>query len=230
MVVSPSCLDAVAGLPIAGEAPLVQALIAQPADEALDEAVLHGLARCDGVPLDLPLLLPCQDGVGGQFRCPRRSCRESRAVLGDGLEFTCHPLARERVVCDAGRAFPAEVAAYAWEPEAASLAQRVGDDVRRASLVGVLRDGHRCPGAQRSLSPRQALLLGEAVELLAVHPRASREGAPGGSRSAGALPPDRAASGAGRRRPIGSNRSGRPYVGDVSAAGSAPRANEQVAN
>ncbi len=37
---------------------LVEAFVPQAAVEALDEAVLHWLARCDIVPLDLALLRP----------------------------------------------------------------------------------------------------------------------------------------------------------------------------
>ena len=54
-------------MPVAGEQPLVEELIAQPSDEALHEAVLHWLARRDVVPLDLAILLPGQDGVRGQL-------------------------------------------------------------------------------------------------------------------------------------------------------------------
>jgi len=42
---------------------LVQALVAQATVEALDEAILHRLARCNVVPLDATLLLPGQNGV-----------------------------------------------------------------------------------------------------------------------------------------------------------------------
>jgi hypothetical protein len=41
---------------------LVQAFVAQAAIEALNEAVLHWLARRDVVPLDAPFLRPAQDG------------------------------------------------------------------------------------------------------------------------------------------------------------------------
>ena len=45
----------------------VEALVAEPADEALDEPVLLRLAWGDVVPFDASLLLPFQDGVGGQL-------------------------------------------------------------------------------------------------------------------------------------------------------------------
>jgi hypothetical protein len=42
---------------------LVEALVAQPAIEAPDKAILHRFARCDVVPFDVTLLLPGEDGV-----------------------------------------------------------------------------------------------------------------------------------------------------------------------
>lgn len=67
IVVDPPFFDAVSGMPIAGEEPLVEALIAQPTVKALHEAVLHGLAGRDVVPFDMPVFLPCQDGIRGQL-------------------------------------------------------------------------------------------------------------------------------------------------------------------
>jgi len=46
---------------------LVAALVAQAAIEALHEAVLHRLPRCDVVPLDPAFLRPTQDGRRGQL-------------------------------------------------------------------------------------------------------------------------------------------------------------------
>ena len=46
---------------------LVEAFVTKPAIEALDEAVLLGLARRDIVPGDPSLVLPFQDGPAGQF-------------------------------------------------------------------------------------------------------------------------------------------------------------------
>lgn len=66
VVVAP-CRDQVAGMAQTGEQVLVQAFVPQAAVEALNEAVLHGFAGRDVVPFDLPVLLPCQDRVRGQF-------------------------------------------------------------------------------------------------------------------------------------------------------------------
>lgn len=59
---------------------LVEALVAQTPVEALDEVVLHRLARLDVMPLDAALLRPAQDDRRGQLgavahweRDPRRA-------------------------------------------------------------------------------------------------------------------------------------------------------------
>ncbi len=57
---------------------LVEAFVGQSAVEALDEAVLHGLAWRDVVPFALSVLLPRQDRVRGQFGAV--ACREGSAV------------------------------------------------------------------------------------------------------------------------------------------------------
>ena len=46
---------------------LVEAFVPQAAVEALHEAVLHRLSRCDVVPLDPSFLRPAQDRRRGQF-------------------------------------------------------------------------------------------------------------------------------------------------------------------
>ena len=62
VVLAPS-RDQIPGVAQVGEQMLVEALVAQTAIETFDEAVLHGLSWSDVVPLDLPFLLPFQDGV-----------------------------------------------------------------------------------------------------------------------------------------------------------------------
>ena len=44
---------------------LIQAFVAQPSVEALDEAVLHWFSGCDVMPFDAALISPFEDGVGG---------------------------------------------------------------------------------------------------------------------------------------------------------------------
>ena len=83
IVVDPPFFDDLAGMPIAGEEPLVEALIAHPAAKAFHQAVLHRLARRDVVPFDLPVFLPCQHGIRGQLGAV---VRHEGYVLGDHIE------------------------------------------------------------------------------------------------------------------------------------------------
>ena len=66
VVVSPG-IDHPAGMAVASEQVLIEALVAEPADEGLDQFVLHRLARGDVVPIDLGVLLPLQEGIRGEF-------------------------------------------------------------------------------------------------------------------------------------------------------------------
>ena len=63
VVVDPPFFDDLARLLEVGEQMFVEALVAQSAVEALDEAILHRFARRDVVPFDTALVLPGQDGV-----------------------------------------------------------------------------------------------------------------------------------------------------------------------
>ena len=63
VVVGAPFLDDVTGMPVASEQMLVEALVTQPAVEALHKAVLHRFARRDVVPLDTAILLPGEHGV-----------------------------------------------------------------------------------------------------------------------------------------------------------------------
>ena len=67
VVVDPPGLEDPAGVLLAHEQMLVQALVTQPADEALGKAILHRLARRDVMPVNAALLLPGQDRVRGQL-------------------------------------------------------------------------------------------------------------------------------------------------------------------
>jgi len=59
--------DQVSGMAQARKQVFVQALIPKAAIEALHETVLHRFDGRDVVPFDLPVLLPFQDRVAGQF-------------------------------------------------------------------------------------------------------------------------------------------------------------------
>ena len=58
VVVAPPCFDGFAGVGEAAEEMLIEAFISQSAVEALDKAILHGLAWLNVMPLNTALLLP----------------------------------------------------------------------------------------------------------------------------------------------------------------------------
>ena len=80
---------------------LVETFVAQPADEAFDERVLHRSARRDVVPINACILRPSQDGMAGQFGAVITDDRGRLATLGDDLvQFTGDPVPRQGRVGD----------------------------------------------------------------------------------------------------------------------------------
>src|SRR4030081_401897 len=68
VVVDPPSLNNLASSVQSAEQMLVEAFVAEATIEALDEAILHRLARSDVVPFKGVILLPLQDRSGGQLR------------------------------------------------------------------------------------------------------------------------------------------------------------------
>lgn len=68
VVVDPPFFDDFAGMTVAAEQVLVETLVPQAPVEAFNEAILHGFAGCDVVPLDAAVLLPGEHDICGQFR------------------------------------------------------------------------------------------------------------------------------------------------------------------
>ncbi|SMP13848.1 hypothetical protein SAMN06265373_102606 [Shimia sagamensis] len=60
------CHHQIAGMAKVVKQMLVEAFIPHPAIERLHEAILHWLAWCNVVPLNVPVFLPFQDGITGQ--------------------------------------------------------------------------------------------------------------------------------------------------------------------
>jgi hypothetical protein len=85
VVIAPPALEQASGVSEVVEDLLVQQLVPQPADEALDEGVLLGLARRDVVPVEAGAVGPRQDGARGELR----------AIVADDRRR------RSRVVCRA---------------------------------------------------------------------------------------------------------------------------------
>lgn len=75
--------DGGSGLSERREQGLVEALVAEAAVEAFDEAVLHRLSGGDVVSFDLGLLAPFEDGHAGQLRAVVRDNRIRLSPSGD---------------------------------------------------------------------------------------------------------------------------------------------------
>ncbi len=125
----------------------------------------------------LRTLLPLQHRIGVEFGAIVAGRQQGIAAqCSDGVQFTGDTLTRDRVIGNGRQAFPAEVIDDAQDAEATSANQRVGKDVQRPALIGILRGRHRRPRTQGSLAaatlpPRQLFLAIEALELLPAHLR-----------------------------------------------------------
>jgi len=107
VVVDPPFFDDLAGFVEIGEQLLVEALVTQPAVEAFDKPILHRLAGCDVVPLDLLLVLPGQYGVRGEVGAIVADDHAwASSDLDDVVKFTHHAQSGERGVHDQAKAFP----------------------------------------------------------------------------------------------------------------------------
>ena len=125
VVVAP-CRNQMAGMAQGREQVLVEALIAEPTVEALNQAILHGLARRNVVPFDLAILLPCEHGIRRQFGSVVADHHAGIAPhLGDLLQLAGDADARERGVHDRRQAFPAEAVDHAEDAEPAAISKSI---------------------------------------------------------------------------------------------------------
>src|SRR5262249_19017923 len=121
-----------------------EAFVAQPADQALDEAVLHRLAGRDVVPGHAVGLLPGKDRVRGQLGAVVADDLQRPATqLGNPVELARDAATGERAVDHQGQALPAEIVDDDEDPEATPIRQDIGSEVEAPALVRPLRDRHR---------------------------------------------------------------------------------------
>ncbi len=94
IVGDPPCFDDPSSVSVACEEMLVEALIPEATDEALDESVLLRLARLDVMPFDIPVAPPLEDGMAGQFRAVVRDDHAGSATPPDKrVQFAGNTLA-----------------------------------------------------------------------------------------------------------------------------------------
>jgi hypothetical protein len=131
VIALPGCQHG-SGLPQRGEQRLIQALVAQPPDEALRERVLLRLARCDVVPANLALLAPCQDRDAGQLGAVVADTqqRARTTVCDDRGQLASNPCAGQRRIGNQAEALAGEVIDHHENAEPPTIGQRVRGEVQ----------------------------------------------------------------------------------------------------
>src|SRR5262245_22293463 len=156
----------------------VQALVAELPVEALDEGVLHGLARLDEAQLDASLVGPLVQQPARELRSVVQYQRLGRTPALD------HPIEDARHACrwdrptDLDRERLAREVVYNVErSKGPCIGQGVGHEVDRPALVGPLGPGNGPPRSSRNLLPPsspygEGLFSVNAIDALAVDPPA----------------------------------------------------------
>lgn len=167
--------DLLPGLAEGREQCLVQQLVPEAPVEALDEAVLHRLARRDVVPFDAGALAPRQDRHRGQLRVVVADHHGRAPPPGDhGVKLPGDAMSRQRRVRHQRQALAAVVVDHGQHPEPASVRQRVADEVEAPADVRRIWQQHRPTRAEGPLPAAPAthlelLLPIEPPQLLEVH-------------------------------------------------------------
>ena len=174
VVVSPARED-LAGIGERVKHFFIQALVAQLAIEALDEAVLLRFARRDIVPSDAGLILPFEDGATGQFSPVVRDNGFWPAIKTDAaIQFAGYAGTRQGCICDQRQAFSSVVVDHAEHAEPPGRSEDIGHEVEAPTLRWAVWHRHRFTRASRALaaSPafyRQSFLFVETPQFLVVH-------------------------------------------------------------
>ncbi len=139
VVVLLPCSNCRAGLPKRREQRLVETFIAEAAVEALDEAVLHGLARRDVVPIDAGVLTPLQDRHRCELGAVVRDNGDRLSAMSDnGIKLASDALAGQRCVGDKGETLAGGVVDDRQNPEPSSVGESVADEVQAPALIGTV--------------------------------------------------------------------------------------------
>src|SRR5665213_2953190 len=149
--------DELASLIEIDEQALIEKLVAHPAVERLDVAVLHRSTWCDVMPFDSMVLCPAQD----------RSRGELGAVVGDDhlrlatriyerSQLACNTFARNRGVRDRRQTFARYVIHDVEDAEAPAQGELVMDEVERPARIDLGFDQDRSTCSNRS-APSLAL-------------------------------------------------------------------------
>jgi hypothetical protein len=147
VVVAPPALDQLAGVREAEEPLLVEALVPQPAVEALHVRVLHRLAGADELEADAAALRPGQEGAARELRAVvAHDPRGQRPPPGEAVQRLGDATARQRGVDRDQRALAREVIHDREAAEHAPVGERVVHEVHRPALARPRRHVRRHAG------------------------------------------------------------------------------------
>jgi hypothetical protein len=120
---------------------LIEQFVAHATVEALDEAVLHGLARRNQVPVDAVVFAPGEHGVAGVFRAVVGDDHARLAMpLDDRRQLACHAPARDRGVRDCAQTLLGHVIDDVEDAEAPPVGELLVDKVCRPARVWLRLD------------------------------------------------------------------------------------------
>ncbi len=136
VVVGDPAADELAGLVEIKKDCLVEELVAHPAVEAFDEAVLHRFAGRDVVPFDLMIDCPAEDRVRGELGAVVADNHSWLAARFDQhRQLAGDPFARDRGVGDRRQTFARHVVNDVENAEAPAKGELVVDEVERPACV-----------------------------------------------------------------------------------------------
>jgi len=147
---------------------LVQQFIPHPPVEGFDEAVLHGLAGGDVVPVDGMVRRPGEDRMRGELRTIVGNNHPRLAAPGDQVrQLPGHTPTRDRGVGDRGQALARYVIDDVENPEATTIGHLIVNEVERPAGVDPGFDQDR--GADAN-SPPPGSALADRQPLVAIEP------------------------------------------------------------
>ena len=150
------------------EQALIEKLVAHPAVEGLDVAVLHRSARCDVMPIHTMILRPAQHRVRGELGAIVGNDHLRLAARADEhRQLACNSFARDRGVGNCRQTYARHIIDNVEDAEAPALGELVMDEVERPARVDLGLDQDR-----RARSDRfpPSLALADGQPFFAVEP------------------------------------------------------------
>src|SRR5260370_15542989 len=115
---------------------LIEKLVAHPAVEGLDVAVLHRAGRCDVMPIHSMILRPAQHRVRGELGAIVGNYHLRLAArANEHRQLACNPFARDRGVGNCRQTYARHIIDNVEDAEAPALGELVMDEVERPARV-----------------------------------------------------------------------------------------------